>query len=104
MDENFRAALRNAFLTCTIDSRRLHFLSRHFSAEEELPEGSYEGNGTKRPTNAISRVDDVPGSLQRYARFSAARYHKPYSIQVFLANEDWKYFAASLVRLSSYSS
>lgn len=43
MDENFRAALRNAFLTCTIDSRRLHFLSRHFSAEEELPEGSYEG-------------------------------------------------------------
>jgi hypothetical protein len=44
LDSNFRVALRNAFLTCAIDSRRLPFLARHLSAEEELPEGSNEGN------------------------------------------------------------
>ena len=35
-DSNFRAAARNAFLTCAIDSRRLPFLARHFSSEENV--------------------------------------------------------------------
>lgn len=34
MDNNFRAAIRNAFLVCALDSRRLPFLARHLSSEE----------------------------------------------------------------------
>eukprot|EP00531_Pseudo-nitzschia_arenysensis_P016693 CAMPEP_0116138168 /NCGR_PEP_ID=MMETSP0329-20121206/12643_1 /TAXON_ID=697910 /ORGANISM="Pseudo-nitzschia arenysensis, Strain B593" /LENGTH=1590 /DNA_ID=CAMNT_0003633143 /DNA_START=88 /DNA_END=4860 /DNA_ORIENTATION=+ len=34
MDTNFRAAIRNAFLVCALDSRRLPFLARHLSKEE----------------------------------------------------------------------
>jgi hypothetical protein len=34
-NENFRAALRNAFLTCTIDGRRFPFLARHLVQYEE---------------------------------------------------------------------
>ena len=37
-DGNFRAAARNAFLTCAIDSRRLPFLARHLSSEENIVE------------------------------------------------------------------
>mmetsp|Transcript_6834 Transcript_6834/g.19790 ORF Transcript_6834/g.19790 Transcript_6834/m.19790 type:complete len:1661 (+) Transcript_6834:155-5137(+) len=35
LDSNFRAATRNAFLVCALDSRRLPFLTRHFSNEEQ---------------------------------------------------------------------
>ena len=35
MDTNFRAAIRNAFLVCALDSRRLPFLARHLSKEEQ---------------------------------------------------------------------
>ncbi len=39
MDSNFREAVRNAFLTCALDARRLPYLSRHFSSgDEEFPE------------------------------------------------------------------
>lgn len=37
MDKNFREAVKHAFLTCALDSRRLPFLSRHFSNEGDLP-------------------------------------------------------------------
>ena len=35
MDINFRAAIRNAFLVCALDSRRLPFLARLLSKEEQ---------------------------------------------------------------------
>ena len=44
IDSNFRASIKNAFLNCASDSRRLPFLARHLSREEELPEGSHAGN------------------------------------------------------------
>jgi hypothetical protein len=37
-DANFRAGIRNAFLTCVLDSRRLPFLARHLSEQEEVDE------------------------------------------------------------------
>lgn len=46
MDSNFRAAVRNAFLVCALDSRRLPFLSKHFSsAEANLTEEPAEITG-----------------------------------------------------------
>ena len=44
MDTNFRAAVRNAFLVCALDSRRLPFLARHFSAEEHNLTSDTTGN------------------------------------------------------------
>lgn len=35
LDVNFREAVRNAFLTCALDGRRLPFLSRHFSSDDQ---------------------------------------------------------------------
>ena len=40
LDSNFRNAIRNAFLTCAIDNRKLPFLARYLSSGDELsPEG-----------------------------------------------------------------
>ena len=44
LDSNFRAGLRNAFLTCALDSRKLPFLVRYLSQEAESNEESGEGS------------------------------------------------------------
>jgi hypothetical protein len=43
-DANFRAGTRNAFLTCALDSRRLPFLARHLSDQDEVDEQGGEGS------------------------------------------------------------
>ena len=35
-NDNFRATLRNAFLSCAVDGRRLPFFGRHLSIEQEM--------------------------------------------------------------------
>lgn len=42
-NENFRNAIRNAFLTCALDSRRLPFLVRYLSDTGEVDEHGTEG-------------------------------------------------------------
>ncbi|CAJ1960097.1 unnamed protein product [Cylindrotheca closterium] len=43
-DDNFRNAVRNAFLTCALDSRRLSFLVRHLSDNGEVDDNGPEGS------------------------------------------------------------
>mmetsp|Transcript_44236 Transcript_44236/g.106595 ORF Transcript_44236/g.106595 Transcript_44236/m.106595 type:complete len:1486 (-) Transcript_44236:61-4518(-) len=43
-DENFRNAIRNAFLTCALDSRRLPFLVRYLSDNGEVDDNGPEGS------------------------------------------------------------
>eukprot|EP00980_Cylindrotheca_fusiformis_P006959 scaffold1469_cov119-Cylindrotheca_fusiformis.AAC.3 len=43
IDAGFRAAIRNAFLTCALDGRRLPFLARHLSDLEEVDGPGAEG-------------------------------------------------------------
>lgn len=54
-DDNFRAALRHAFLLCAADGRRFPFLARHLGHQEELrsPNGLHEGRAPNAPINAL---------------------------------------------------
>lgn len=45
-DENFRNAIRNAFLTCALDSRRLPFLVRHLSEADDEADDDRHRVGT----------------------------------------------------------
>jgi hypothetical protein len=51
--ENFRTILRHAFITCSLDGRRLPFLSRHFATINSTGDGEElkESNDTQK-TNA----------------------------------------------------
>lgn len=51
MDNNFRAAIRNAFLVCALDSRRLPFLARHLSSEEHHLAPDNDGTNEDGETN-----------------------------------------------------
>lgn len=42
--DNFRAALRNAFLTCCVDGRRFPYLGRHLTMEQELNDSTNNSN------------------------------------------------------------
>lgn len=53
-NENFRAALRNAFLTCTVDGRRFSFLARHLvKYEEDDGRDDNERSGAASAPNAM---------------------------------------------------
>jgi len=52
MDGNFRAAIRNAFLLCALDSRRLPFMARHFSGEEFQSDTSGESSSVNMTPSA----------------------------------------------------
>ena len=64
LDSNFRSAVRNAFLTCAIDSRKLPFLARHLS-EEELPEGN--SGGPMTPSAQLMLFLELSSFLDLYA-------------------------------------
>jgi hypothetical protein len=66
MDSNFRAAIRNSFLTCAIDSRRLPFLARHLSSEDDLPEGSIV-EGTMTPSAQLMLFLELMSFLDLYS-------------------------------------
>jgi hypothetical protein len=53
MDNNFRAAIRNAFLVCALDSRRLSFLARHLSSEEHHLAPDNNGINEDGETNMV---------------------------------------------------
>lgn len=63
--------LRNAFLTCAIDSRRLPFLARYLAFEDELPEGSNEGNMT--PSAHLMLFLELMSFLDLYSVTPATR-------------------------------
>lgn len=46
-DDDFRAALRNAFLSCAVDGRRFPFLGRHLTMEQDV----LESNSSKQEPN-----------------------------------------------------
>jgi hypothetical protein len=71
LDSNFRAAVRNAFLACAIDSRRLPFLARHLSSEDELLEGTIEGNMT--PSAQLMLFLELMSFLDLYSVTPVAR-------------------------------
>ena len=51
--DNFRTALRHAFVTCALDGRRLPFLSRHFATLNTIDEGdTRKVNEDAQNTNA----------------------------------------------------
>jgi hypothetical protein len=60
-DDNFRAALRNAFLSCAVDGRRFPFLGRHLTMEQDALDSSSQKQSSsphlqqpnKNPPNAL---------------------------------------------------
>eukprot|EP00934_Nitzschia_sp_Nitz4_P001623 Nitzschia sp. Nitz4//scaffold1_size375055//38157//42858//NITZ4_000217-RA/size375055-snap-gene-0.236-mRNA-1//-1//CDS//3329540868//1623//frame0 len=65
MDSNFREAVRHAFLTCALDSRRLPFLSRHFAEDEELSE-SHTAAGKMTPSAQLMLFLELTSFLDLY--------------------------------------
>ncbi|KAL3921312.1 MAG: hypothetical protein SGILL_002810, partial [Bacillariaceae sp.] len=68
MDTNFRAAIRNAFLVCALDSRRMPFLARHFAGEEFEGEGAEEGgtNSSMTPSAQLMLFLELASFLDLY--------------------------------------
>lgn len=73
MDQNFREAVRNAFLTCALDGRRLPFLSRHFtSGDEELADGNI-ADGKMTPSAQLMLFLELTSFLDLYGVTPTAR-------------------------------
>ncbi|VEU34065.1 unnamed protein product [Pseudo-nitzschia multistriata] len=54
IDSNFRSAIRNAFLVCALDSRRLPFLARHFSDEVMQISSKNQGSAEEENNNNMT--------------------------------------------------
>ena len=96
MDKNFREAVRNAFLTCALYTRRLTFLSRFFSNEGETPEGTM-GNEKMPPsahlmlflelTSFVDLYDVIPQDrIRESANRIAHKFYLPSSFVAQIAN------------------
>jgi len=48
-DDNFRAALRNAFLCCAVDSRRFPFMARFYTMEQDSIDSINHNNSNNKP-------------------------------------------------------
>lgn len=71
MDTNFRAAIRNAFLVCALDSRRLPFLARHLSKEErqlvsDNGEAAEDGENNMSPSAQLMLFLELASFLDLY--------------------------------------
>ena len=78
MDSNFRAAIRNAFLVCALDSRRLPFLARHLSTEEQQLtsadlNATEEGNNNMTPNAELMLFLELASFLDLYDITPTAR-------------------------------
>jgi hypothetical protein len=78
MDSNFRAAIRNAFLVCALDSRRLPFLARYLSTEEQqLTSADFgaaeEGNNNMTPNAELMLFLELASFLDLYDITPTAR-------------------------------